>query len=67
MLGFRCFDGAVSEQAPFTSEILGSILATDSRHLCEKSQRSTETRAFSPGTPVSFHRGCRQGGLGLYP
>jgi hypothetical protein len=36
-----------SEQAPFTSEIVGSILATDS---CEKS------RGFSPGAPVSSHR-----------
>jgi hypothetical protein len=42
-----------SEQAPFTSEIVGSILATDS---CEKSQRSAESRGFSPSAPVSSHR-----------
>ena len=41
------------EQAPFTSEIVGSILATDS---CEKSQRSAESRGFFPGAPVSSHR-----------
>jgi hypothetical protein len=35
-----------SEQAPFTSEFVGSILATDS---CEKSQRSAESRRFSLG------------------
>jgi hypothetical protein len=42
-----------SEQVPFTSEIVGSILAADS---CGKSQRCTECRKFSPGTPVSSHR-----------
>ena len=43
-----------SEQAPFTSEIVGSILATDS---CEKSQSTlAESRGFSPGAPVSSHR-----------
>ena len=42
-----------SEQAPFTSEIVGSILATDS---CEK-KLSAESRGFSPGAPVSSHRG----------
>jgi hypothetical protein len=31
------------------------------------SQRSTESRGFSPGTPVSSHRECWQGGLGLSP
>jgi hypothetical protein len=41
-----------SEQAPFTSEIVSSILATDS---CEK-KLSAESRGFSPGAPVSSHR-----------
>ena len=54
-----------SEPAPFTSEFVGSILATDS---CEKSlsttQRSAESRGFSPGAPVSSHRESWQGGLG---
>ena len=51
-----------SEQAPFTSEIVGSILATVGSHkwvrfTCVKrvSQRSTESRRFSP---VSSHREC---------
>ena len=45
-----------SGQAPFTSEIVGSILATDS---CEKSQsmHSAESRGFSPGAPVSHAQG----------
>jgi hypothetical protein len=42
-----------ADQAPFTSEVVGSILATDS---CEKSL-STLCRKFSPGAPVSFHSG----------
>ena len=43
-----------SEHAPFTSEIVGSILATDS---CEKSQSTLcQGRGFSPGAPVSSHR-----------
>ena len=43
-----------SEQAPFTSEIVGLILATNS---CEKSQSTlSESRGFSPGAPVSSHR-----------
>jgi hypothetical protein len=49
-----------SGQAPFTSEFVGSILATDS---CEKSQRSAESRGFSPGAQVSSHRESWQGGL----
>ncbi len=58
-----------SEQAPFTSEIMGLILAGDSwyTHVKRVSQRSTESRGFSPGTPVSFYRECWQGGLGLAP
>ena len=43
-----------SEQAPFTSKFVGSILATDS---CEMSQStSAESRGFSPGATVSSHR-----------
>ena len=38
-----------SEHATFTSEIVGSILATDS---C---QRSGESRGFSPSAPHSSH------------
>jgi hypothetical protein len=30
----------------------------------EQSQRSAESRGFSPGTPVSSHRESWQGGLG---
>ena len=43
-----------SDQAPFTSEFVSSILATD--HVKRVSQRSTESRGFSPGAPVSSHR-----------
>jgi hypothetical protein len=49
---------------PFTSEAAGSSLsenflnATRTKSSCEKSksQRSAESRGFSPGTPVSSHR-----------
>jgi hypothetical protein len=44
---------------PFTSEAAGSSLSEKS-----KSQRSAESRGFSPGTPVSSHRESWQGGLG---
>ena len=57
---------------PFTSEAAGSSLsenflnATRTQSSCEKSksQRSAESRGFSPGTPVSSHRESLQGGLG---
>jgi hypothetical protein len=57
---------------PFTSEVAGSSLgenfldATRTQSSCEKSksQRSAESREFSPGTPVSSHRESWQGGLG---
>ena len=48
-------DGATvaqsSEQAPFTFEIMDSILAANTYDTRAKSvsQRSTESRAFSPG------------------
>jgi hypothetical protein len=56
----------------FTSEAAGSNLtkyflnATRTQSSCEKSksQRSAESRGFSPGTPVSSHRESWQGGLG---
>ena len=39
-----------SEQAPFISEMVGSILATENvKRVC---QHSTESRGFSPGAPV---------------
>ena len=49
---------------PFTSEAAGSSLSenflnvTRTQSSCEKSksQRSAESRGFSPGTPVSSHR-----------
>ena len=49
---------------PITSEAAGSNLtkyflnATRTQSSCEKSksQRSAESRGFSPGTPVSSHR-----------
>jgi hypothetical protein len=49
---------------PFTSKAAGSSLseyflnATRTQSSCEKSksQRSAESRGFSPGTPVSSHR-----------
>jgi hypothetical protein len=57
---------------PFTSEAAGSSLneiflnATRTQSPCEKSksQRSAESRGFSPGTTVSSHRESWQGGLG---
>ena len=56
----------------FTSKAAGSSLrenvlnATRTQSSCErsKSQRSAESRGFSPGTPVSSHRESRRGGLG---
>jgi hypothetical protein len=55
-----------SEQAPFTSEIMGSTLARDScmRRVC---QRSAEGRGFSPGARPRFpltEKVDMQGGLG---
>jgi hypothetical protein len=56
----------------FTSEAAGASLsenflnATRTQSSCEKSksQRSAESRGFSPGTPVSSHRESWQSGLG---
>jgi hypothetical protein len=45
-----------SEQAPFTSENVASILATILANVKRESQRSTESRGFSPGALVSSHR-----------
>ena len=58
-----------SAHLPFTSKVVGSSLsenfpnATRTQSSCEKSksQRSAESRGFSP---VSSHRESRQGGLG---
>ncbi len=41
--------------AHLSDEIVGSILAADTRYLCEQSQ-STESRGFSPSAPVFSHR-----------
>ena len=49
-----------SEQDPFTSEIVASILTSDKWHLT----RSNESHG---GTPVSSHRECWQSELGLAP
>jgi hypothetical protein len=57
-----------SEQAPFTSEIVCSILTwSNDTRVKRVSQRSTESRGFSPGTTVSSHNESWQGGLGLAP
>ena len=54
-----------SERSPFISEVAGSILSEDvlnvtraqcSTHARRLSQRSAESRGFSRGSPVSFHR-----------
>jgi hypothetical protein len=62
MCSMWCFGGiqVVVGASAFTSEFVGSILATDP---CER-QRSGESRGFSPGAPVSSHRDSWQGGLG---
>jgi hypothetical protein len=44
-----------SEQAPFTSEIVGLILAIRT-HVKRVSQRSFESRGFCPAAPVSSDR-----------
>jgi hypothetical protein len=66
--GFKLYYGASVAKwlahLPFTSEAAGSNLtkyflnATRTQSSCEKSksQRSAESRGFSPGTPVSSHR-----------
>jgi hypothetical protein len=54
----------LSDQVPFTSEIVGSIHATDSCETIRVSQRSAESRGFSPGAPVSSHRESWQDGWG---
>ena len=60
-------DVTLSERSPFTSEVAGSILSENvlnvtrtqcSTHVKRVSQRSAESRGFSPGTPVSSHREC---------
>jgi hypothetical protein len=53
----------------FGGEVVSALAflnATRTQTSCEKSksQRSAESRGFSPGTPVSSHRESRQGGLG---
>ena len=59
-------------RSPFTSEVAGSILSDNilnvtrtlcSTHVERVSQHSAESRGFSPGTPVSSHKDCWQGGL----
>ena len=65
-LGPTCLGASVAKwlaHLPFTSEAAGSSLsenflnATRTQSSCEKSksQRSAESRGFSPGTPVSSH------------
>jgi hypothetical protein len=52
----------------FHLRFVGSILATDSCMTLvwkESVNAPAEIRGFSPGTPVSSHRECWQGGLGL--
>ena len=64
---FKFYGASVAKwlaHLPFTSEAAGSNLtkyflnATRTQSACEKSksQRSAESRGFSPGTPVSSHR-----------
>jgi hypothetical protein len=56
---------------PFTSDAAGSSLSenfhnatrTQSSREKSKSQRSAESRGFSPGTPISSHRESWQGGF----
>jgi hypothetical protein len=62
-----CFGASVAKwlaHLPFTSKVAGSSLSENfsmrlepSPHVKRvKSQRSAESRGFSPGTPVSSHR-----------
>ena len=58
------FDGGASEIV----RSFGSILTADSRYFHDVkrvSEHSAESRGFSPGPPVSSHKECGQGGLGL--
>jgi hypothetical protein len=56
------------KQVTLTSEIVGSILATDPWHLYEELVNAVpKAVGFFPGTPVSSHKECWQGGLGLAP
>ncbi len=54
-----------SERSPFTPEVAGLIVRENvlnvtrtqcSTHVKRASQRSAESRGFSPGTPVLSHR-----------
>jgi hypothetical protein len=58
-----------SEQAPFTSGVVGSILTTDScmTFMWKESVNALPRVVGSPGTLVSSRRECWQGGLGLSP
>ena len=61
------FGGAVVRASAFHLWVLSSILAEDfthHTHVKRVSQRSAESRGFSPGTPVSSHRESWLGGLG---
>ena len=63
----RGFGGAVVRASAFHLWDMSSILAEDfthHTHVKRVSQRSAESRGFSPGTPVSSHRESWQGGLG---
>jgi hypothetical protein len=67
-LPFPCIPGpmkvARGREALGTRMFLLRIL--DAWHLREKvRQHSTESRRFFPGSPVSSHRECWQGGLGV--
>jgi hypothetical protein len=64
-----CFSDAIVTTNTFLLWDRGfdSRFGTQDMHVKRVSQSSTESRVFSPGTPVSSHRECWQGGLGLAP
>jgi hypothetical protein len=66
--GLGKVDGAGQNERlpPLRSWVRFSLRTLDT-YVKRVSQRSTETRGFSPCTPVSSHRECWQGGLGLTP
>jgi hypothetical protein len=53
--------------SPLRSWVQFSSPTLDIRAKRIRQRSSTESRVFSPGTPVSSHRECWQGGLGLSP
>ncbi len=55
----------LSERVPLLTWVQFPLGTTYDSYVKRVSQRSAESRGFSPGTPVSSHRECLTGWVGL--